>query len=357
MFRNRILYLMILLEIMLLCILYRAYHPVFLCYAALVFPFFLVLQLIISAHFVAVVFPQERIIVTRDSGEEIFLTVRKNGFFPTGAMQIKGNIDGQKYAINVYLRGKCQGKISFPIDCSKYGIYKIKTDKVFLYDIMRLFHKKLYTNKEISVIVVPKVYPVTTQWDYNEQLYEQESDRYSEKEPGDDPSQIFDIRDYQEGDRLSRIHWKISMKLNRVMVKEYSRPLPDGVDFYIDIEHGESCMDVLFSLGLYFLEQGLVVRINGEETKETDVFAVTFMSCASKRPVSPPVYTKGRMLICCFDRKREEYEALFREDANGQICFLTDYKIYDDVVESMGVRLVDMSQTDVLPAMERVLNE
>lgn len=357
MFRNQVLYLMVLLEIVLLCILYRAYHPVFLLYAALVFPLFLVLQLFISAHFVKVFFPQERLIITRDSGEEIFIRIQKSAFFPTGAVQIKGNINGRKYVTNVYLKGNCQGKVNFPVDVSQYGIYTIKADKIILYDMMRLFHKRLDRGREISVIVVPKVYPVTVPWDYEENLYEAESDRYSEKEPGDDPSQIFDIRDYQDGDRISRIHWKLSMKLNRVMVKEYSKQLPDGVDFYVDIEHGKACMDVLFSLGLFFIEQGLAVRINGEETKEADVFTTVFMSCALKRPVSLPVYTPGRMLICCFDKKREEYEALFRENANGQICFLTDTKCYDDVVESMGVRLVDMSYMDVSSAIERILNE
>lgn len=357
MFRNRVLYLMVLLEIMLLCVLYRAYHPVFLCFAALTFPLFLLLQLFVSSHFVQIFFPQERIIVTRNSGEEVSLIIKKTGYVPTGAVQIKGIVNGEKFAANVYLRGKCQGEINFPVDCSKYGIYKIKTDRIVLFDIMRLFHKKLGTGREIQVIVVPKVYPVAAQWEYDRNPYGQDSSRYSEKEPGDDPSQIFDIRDYQEGDRLSRVHWKVSMKLNRLMVKEYSKQLPDSVDFYIDVEYGENCMDVLFSLGLYFLGQGLVVRVNGEETREMDVFTVTFMKCAVRRPEMPPVYTEGRLLICCFDRKRIVYEELFSENAGGQIYFLTDKKVYGEEAEHMGIRLVDMSVTDVPAAIERILNE
>lgn len=38
---------------------------------------------------------------------------------------------------------------------------------------------------------------------------------------GNDSSQIIDTRDYQPGDKLQRIHWKLSTKLDRLLVKEY----------------------------------------------------------------------------------------------------------------------------------------
>lgn len=357
MFRNKVLYLMVLLEIVLLCILYRDYLPVYLWYTALIFPFFLELQLIISSHFVQIFFPQDRVIVTRGSDSEVFLTVNKSGFFPTGAVRIKGKINGQKYMTDVYLRGKCQGKVTFPIDCSKYGIHRIKTDRIALFDIMRLFHRRLNTSKETCVIVVPKVYQIASEWNYDENLYDGDSERYSEVKPGDDPSEIFDIRDYQEGDRLSRIHWKVSMKLNRVMVKEYSMQLPDAVDFYIDIRQGETCIDVLFSLGIFLVEQGIKVFVNGAETAEIDEFMSEFMKSALESPKEPPVYTEGRKLICCFESRSDKYEVLFSGHAGGQIYFLTDYKCYDDTVESMGIRLVEMDHTDVSSAFERILNE
>lgn len=357
MFRNKILYLMVLAEILLLCILYRNYVPVCLLYIAVLFPFCLVLQLTISKCFVQVQFPEDRVIVTRESDANTYLTVRKSAFFPTGALQVKGSIDGQKYMTNVYFRGRCQGKVSFPIDYSQYGIHRVKMDRILLFDIMRLFHRRIVRNKEIAVIVVPKIYPIAMEWNFDENLYDGESEHYSETKPGDDPAQIFDIRDYQEGDRLSRIHWKISMKLNRVMVKEYSRQLPDGVDFYIDMKQGKECMDVLFSLGLFFVEQGIKVWVNQAETKETEVFVSEFMKSAATPPKQPPVYTEGRKLICCFEQKNEKYETLFQENAGGQICFLTDYRCYDDAVQDMGIRLIDMSNMDVLTAFERILNE
>lgn len=348
---------MVLLEVLLLCILYRSYIPVVLLGTALLFPVFLELQLSVSARFVKVDFPRNKVIVTRGSDSDISLSVKKTAFFPTGAVMVKGTVNGKKYITHVYLKGKCQGKVSIPIDCSQYGVYRAKMDKVLLFDIMRLFHRRLGKSKEVNVIVVPKVYPVTSEWEYDENLYDGEGERYSETKPGDDPSEIFDIRDYQEGDRLSRIHWKISMKLNRVMVKEYSKQLPDGVDFYMDIKQGKDCIDVLFSLGLYFVEQGIRVWVNKTETKDAEEFMMEFMKSATEAPKEAPVYTEGRKLICCFEQKNDKYEALFRENAQGRICFLTDDKCYDDAVEAMGIRLVEMCNTDVMTAFERILDE
>jgi hypothetical protein len=46
--------------------------------------------------------------------------------------------------------------------------------------------------------------------------------------PGDDPSELYDLRDYRPGDRITRIHRKLSDKFNRLIVKEYGRVIAPG---------------------------------------------------------------------------------------------------------------------------------
>ncbi|MDO4502239.1 MAG: DUF58 domain-containing protein [Coriobacteriia bacterium] len=41
---------------------------------------------------------------------------------------------------------------------------------------------------------------------------------------GSDPTEIFDIRDYADGDSLSTVHWKLSAKAGSLVVREASRP-------------------------------------------------------------------------------------------------------------------------------------
>ena len=47
-----------------------------------------------------------------------------------------------------------------------------------------------------------------------------ESFRYSGSRPGDDPGETFDIREYREGDSIRQIHWKLTGKMDRLIIRE-----------------------------------------------------------------------------------------------------------------------------------------
>lgn len=40
------------------------------------------------------------------------------------------------------------------------------------------------------------------------------------KPPGDDPGETYDIREYRSGDSIRQIHWKLSGKLDDIMIRE-----------------------------------------------------------------------------------------------------------------------------------------
>lgn len=48
-------------------------------------------------------------------------------------------------------------------------------------------------------------------------------DRYLHRK-GNDPTEVLDIRDYRRGDSVKRIHWKLSAKLRKTMVRELDMP-------------------------------------------------------------------------------------------------------------------------------------
>ena len=59
--------------------------------------------------------------------------------------------------------------------------------------------------------------------------FDMESFRYSGSRPGDDPGETYDIREYQPGDSIRQIHWKLSGKLDDIMIREKSFPVDDTV--------------------------------------------------------------------------------------------------------------------------------
>lgn len=60
------------------------------------------------------------------------------------------------------------------------------------------------------------------------------SDNFNTEKPGDDPSEIFAIREYQSGDRPRSIHWKQSVKTDSLLVKEMSLPKEDNIMLIFD---------------------------------------------------------------------------------------------------------------------------
>lgn len=59
--------------------------------------------------------------------------------------------------------------------------------------------------------------------------FDMESFRYSGSRPGDDPGETYDIREYQPGDSIRQIHWKLTGKLDDIMIREKSYPVDDTV--------------------------------------------------------------------------------------------------------------------------------
>ena len=63
----------------------------------------------------------------------------------------------------------------------------------------------------------------------------EESSKFSETQPGDDPSEVFDLREYVPGDKLNRIHWKLSSKKDEFIVKDYSLPVDVPCTLFLNL--------------------------------------------------------------------------------------------------------------------------
>ena len=50
---------------------------------------------------------------------------------------------------------------------------------------------------------------------------------YSAVRPGFDPSEIFSVREYRPGDPIRQIHWKLSQKAGKTMLRELGQPISD----------------------------------------------------------------------------------------------------------------------------------
>ena len=61
-----------------------------------------------------------------------------------------------------------------------------------------------------------------------------DNELYSPYRKGQDRSEVFQIREYEEGDSLSQIHWKLSGKADKLIVKDPSLPLDKTIAVVVD---------------------------------------------------------------------------------------------------------------------------
>ena len=85
-----------------------------------------------------------------------------------------------------------------------------------------------------SVYVLPELQQRSIQTDEAADLG-LDSARYSTIKAGGDPSEVFQLRDYREGDPRHSVHWKLSSRMNRLIVREFGLPLNPSLHFLLEL--------------------------------------------------------------------------------------------------------------------------
>lgn len=118
--------------------------------------------------------------------------------------------------------------IKYAVKSEHIGKVKICIKDVVLYDYFKLFSFKIKLKENFEISFLPEILPTPINLRVNS-FINNESDVFSKQKPGDDPSEIFKIRDFAGGDKLNRIHWKLTTKTGNLMVKEFSLPINTSI--------------------------------------------------------------------------------------------------------------------------------
>ncbi len=123
-----------------------------------------------------------------------------------------------------------RGRRTLPLELSSRlcGRLEIRARRARLYDCFRLLPVSCRAAAAASVTVQPDTFPMTVTVSPNLRSME-ESESYSQERPGSDLSETFQIREYREGDSLRQMHWKLTQKLDRPIVRDPSLPITRSV--------------------------------------------------------------------------------------------------------------------------------
>ncbi len=112
---------------------------------------------------------------------------------------------------------------------SRYcGRIRVTVRRVRLWDCFWLLPVRCAQTASATVTVQPDTFPQTVTVTADLDSHE-DSEAYSQEKPGQDLSETFQLREYRPGDSIRRMHWKLTQKLDRPIVRDPSLPITRSV--------------------------------------------------------------------------------------------------------------------------------
>ena len=130
---------------------------------------------------------------------------------------------------------------SMPVSFQYCGLFEAKITTVKAYDYLHFvsFSKQVDAHAQIYILPDSRV-----EISCHPSFYVEGFDEYeTSSQTGNASSNVTDVREYRPGDRLQKIHWKLSAKIDKLMVKENEAAALHQfyvlLELYQSIEHRE----------------------------------------------------------------------------------------------------------------------
>lgn len=203
-------------------------------------PILMFVSLLITKYLISVEFAVKSTAATKNEVFDIQLCVSNRSVFPVGKaeaiIEYYNVFNNQINTIELHfpIQSRNSQRVTFQLSSKFCGIIKIRSAYISIYDPLRIFRFKVGKNISQNITVLPEGHEIGGVISSTDRLND-ESLAFSEHKPGDDPSEVFDLREYSEGDKLNRIHWKLSSKKDDFIVKEYSYPVDSPTAVFLDL--------------------------------------------------------------------------------------------------------------------------
>ena len=155
---------------------------------------------------------------------------------------------------------------SFSLVSEHCGMEEIKINKASISDPAGLFKREQTLDSTAAVYVMPEVKEIEIPSEYLD-AYDMESYSYSQHIKGTDTGEVFGIREYADGDSPKQIHWKLSAKMDELMVKIPSYPIENKLVVLLDNSIAEGTelgpgrrndlVEMFFSLSMSLLKKNI----------------------------------------------------------------------------------------------------
>ena len=160
---------------------------------------------------------------------------------------------GEVDTINVlrHLRPKGRSEEQLVINPGHAGRYEVAVDNVRISDPLHLWSRNKAVSDRHYITVMPELFDMDLQLTSSSASMP-ESDIYRDDRRGSDPGDVRGLREYIVGDPVRNTHWKLSEKVDKMLVKELGTPVTGQVlvilDNAADVGLNPYALDVIASV-------------------------------------------------------------------------------------------------------------
>lgn len=275
--------------------------------------------------------------VDLDSTIHFYVEYSNPSFFPFLKSALSFNVHNmflnspQKKSLNFSIRRKRTERVYVSVLAGRTGMVEFETGILEVSDYLGILTKKLDFSSSCRVPVFPSG---SAKLDVPEIPYYEGYDEYSEPDmKGNISSDTKEIREYRPGDRLTRIHWKISSKLDELMVKEPDRTSVMSVVMLPEFERTGifKTIDTLDAAAKSFMEKGerFEICLFNEKLCSFEFFVIndaeTLTECY-REMYFLPLYDRP-------DAAKEAYYASAQKESMLLSIHEDNMKLFDDGLE------------------------
>lgn len=253
MIRNWILYLLALAGAVTFYIFYFGWFSWFLLVVALCLPWF---SLLVSLPAMIRIRLQLDAPARCLRGEPAYVTMRAaRGFLPLPRCRFRLRVRTVMTGQELVLKQQVPGHNSWyvPVDTTHCGVLQCTAEKGRVFDYLGLFRFPVRLGPSAEIMIHPAAVPPEKLPNLAHFLA-----RSKQPKPGGGFSEEHELRDYRPGDSLRDIHWKLSVKTDRMILREAQEPIRGTNLLTLDLcppaNHVDATLEQLLWLSQWLLD-------------------------------------------------------------------------------------------------------
>ena len=130
--------------------------------------------------------------------------------------------------------GDKKSEYEIPVSKEQCGEIMVRCQEAYVYDLLGLFRVPIKSFGEMTTIIYPQ--KVQMHVEMSKDIYGRPREEGQiQNRKGNDPSEMFDIREYVPGDDIRAVHWKLSSKTDTLILREASDPSHYNLAVLIDL--------------------------------------------------------------------------------------------------------------------------